>query len=71
MNEKNSLIANFEKAVEVPLNFAILIRANVDELRKVVKLLEAQNNIQIVFTDVSADPIWFTRSSKEDEKEKR
>jgi len=66
MNNKEEILSvdsNFRKAVNIPLNFAVLMRGDVDQLKKVAKLLEEQDNVQIIFTDVSADRLWITREN--------
>jgi len=53
----------FEKAVNVPMNFAILMRGDIDQLKKIADILEAQDYVQVVFTDVSTEPLWIKRGT--------
>lgn len=69
-NNEGALIDPFEKVVKIPMNFAVLLRGDIEQLKKVAAILEAQQYAKVVFTDVSADPIWFHKGRKEDEKDK-
>jgi len=53
----------FEKAVNVPMNFAILLRGDIDQLKKIADILESQNYAQVVFTDLSTEPLWIKRGT--------
>ncbi len=65
--KSNELITdanNFDNIVEMTFNLGILLRGNLDDLKKITEFLEQQDYARVVFSQFSADKLWIKKGSK-------
>jgi len=64
-NEIINEVNNLNNIVEMPFNLGILLRGNLDGLKKITKFLEQQNYVKVIFSQFSADKLWIKQGSKD------
>ncbi|MCK4364880.1 MAG: hypothetical protein KAW45_02405 [Thermoplasmatales archaeon] len=62
----NDSISDFETAINLTLNFAIVLRGSFANLKKIADFLESQKEIKIVFSTISGDPLWVKKGGAND-----